>query len=54
VSWGVARDRATGVIGELLDKAPEAIERARDETADLPAGVVEAVETQLQQLRSEG
>ncbi|HEY3831949.1 MAG TPA: HipA domain-containing protein [Acidimicrobiia bacterium] len=54
VSWGVARDRATGVIGELLDKAPEAIERARDETADLPAGVVGAVEHQLQQLRSEG
>lgn len=52
-SWGVARDRAASIVSELLENAPEAIARASDETADLPAGIIATVEGQLKQLRSE-
>lgn len=52
-SWGIARDRAARLVGELLDNAPEAIARARRETADLPPGVVETVEGRLRQLSAE-
>jgi serine/threonine-protein kinase HipA len=52
-SWGLARDRAATIIGELLDTAPGAIARARDETEDVPTELIKCVEGQLKQLCSD-
>ena len=51
-SWGVPRDRATTIVEELLSKAPDAIARAADDTAGVPVGLIETVDNQLAQLRS--
>jgi serine/threonine-protein kinase HipA len=50
--WGLSRGRASGVIAEILDRAPAAAQAARDETEGVPAGVLTVVDSQLAQLRS--
>lgn len=52
VRWGLSRDRATEIVTNLLDKAPSALDLAREETKGVQATLVETVETQLKQLRS--
>jgi serine/threonine-protein kinase HipA len=50
--WGMSRDRATSIIADVVDKAPAAIAATRDETPDVPADLVDAIEQQLQHVRS--
>jgi serine/threonine-protein kinase HipA len=52
VQWGMSRQRASATIDELLNRAPDALAAARDETAGLPDAVFATVARQLQQLRS--
>jgi serine/threonine-protein kinase HipA len=49
--WGISRGRATEVIDDLLDRSPEAIGVARDETDGLPDAIVATVRGQLRHLR---
>jgi hypothetical protein len=49
--WGTSKARATAIIADLLDRAPEAIAAARDETVGVPSELVATVESQLTQLR---
>ena len=51
-SWGLPRLRCEEIVTDILDRAPEAINAARDETADAPDSVVSAVKDQLAQLRT--
>jgi len=52
VRWGISGDRATEVVVNLLEKAPAALGRAREETEGVPAKLVATVNAQLKQLRS--
>ena len=54
VSWGMGRGGAAEIVEDLLDKAPGAIESARDETNGVPDGIVATVERQLLQLHAAG
>ena len=47
VRWGLSRETATQIIEELLDKAPEAIASARNETGGIPGEFVSVVEGQI-------
>lgn len=51
VRWGVSRANAADIVGDLLDKAPDAIAAAREETDGVPPLLVRTVERQLRQLR---
>ena len=51
-TWGLQRARAQELVGELLDRAPEAMEAARHETPGLPEETFDEVTRQLQRLRS--
>ena len=51
-SWGLPRRRCEEIIEDILYRAPDAIEAARDETAGVPDTIVTTVEGQLAQLRS--
>jgi serine/threonine-protein kinase HipA len=53
VRWGMARSRARDIVNDLLARAPEAIEAAREETEGLPDDVLVAVTSQLAQVKSE-
>jgi serine/threonine-protein kinase HipA len=50
--WGVPRQRCEELITDILDRAPDAIVTARDETVGVPDSIVSAVEGQLAQLRT--
>ena len=50
-SWGLPRQRCEEIVADILDRAPDAIGAARDETAGVPDSIVNAVEGQLVQLR---
>ena len=45
--WGMSRRRASEVVEDLLARARDAAEAARQETEDVPASVLETVEWQL-------
>lgn len=45
-SWGMSRDRATGTVSDIVERAPDAIAAARDETPGLPKAIVATVEQQ--------
>ena len=49
--WGISRSRAIEIVAGILDRAPDAIASARDETAGLPDAIVANVEHQLARLR---
>lgn len=53
VNWGMPRSRAMAIVADILDRAPDAIAAARDETDGLPDDVTNTVMAQLQRLRSE-
>ena len=52
VRWGISRERATGTIGDILKRAPEAMAAAREETDGVPDEMVATIERQLNQLRT--
>ena len=52
VRWGVSRERAAEVVGNLLEKAPGALDLARREIEGVSAKLVATVKDQLTQLRS--
>ena len=53
VAWGLPRARGAAIITDLLDRAPHAIEAARDETDGVPDAVLSAVSSQLKRLRGD-
>jgi serine/threonine-protein kinase HipA len=50
--WGLPRQRCQEIVTDILDRAPDAIGAARDETAGVPDSIVSTVEGQLAQLRT--
>jgi serine/threonine-protein kinase HipA len=50
VSWGMREESALLIVGDLSERAPEAIERARDETPGVPDGILRIVQSQLTRL----
>ncbi len=52
MQWGMSRERATKVVVDLLENAPNALGLARKETPGVPAKLVATVEAQLKLLRS--
>ncbi len=51
--WGMSRNRAAEVVNDLLARAPEAIEAARQETDGLPDDLFATVTGQLTQMKPE-
>jgi serine/threonine-protein kinase HipA len=51
-SWGLSRQRCEEIVTDILDRAPDAIHAARDETAGVPDSIVSTVEGQLAKLQS--
>lgn len=49
--WGLPRPRCTEIVTDLLDRAPEAIDAARDETDGVPDMILSAVSSQLERLQ---
>lgn len=49
--WGIGAMRAAETVDGLLERAPEAIVAARDETRGAPAELVQLVEAQLRRVR---
>lgn len=52
VQWGMPHHRATEIVVDLLEKAPDALAAAREETEGVPPELVSTVQDQLKQLRS--
>jgi serine/threonine-protein kinase HipA len=50
-AWGLARPRAVEIIDDLLDRIPDAVEAAREETEGLPPEIPKVITVQLRQLR---
>ena len=50
--WGMSRARASEVVDDLLERAPKAIELARDETDGVPTTLVATIKDQLARIRS--
>jgi serine/threonine-protein kinase HipA len=50
VGWGMARNAAAEIVSDLLRRAPEAIEAAREETDGVPDVLLGAVTAQVQRL----
>jgi serine/threonine-protein kinase HipA len=48
--WGMSRDTASNIVGDLIVRAPAAIEEAASETADVAGEVIDTVEAQLEAL----
>lgn len=48
--WGLSRERATTIIGDVLDGAPGAIVAAGEETDGVPGDLVSAIERRLDAL----
>jgi serine/threonine-protein kinase HipA len=51
-SWGLARSRATQMLGELLSEVPASVEAAKAETPGLPDAIPNIVAGQLEKLSS--
>jgi serine/threonine-protein kinase HipA len=51
--WGLARGRATEIVRDLLDRAPEATAWARQESSDVPDEILSIIDQQLERLRSD-
>lgn len=52
VRWGMSRERASGTIGDILERAPAAMAAAREETDGVPEKMIDTIERQLNQLRT--
>jgi serine/threonine-protein kinase HipA len=52
-SWGMPRELAAKIVADLLERAPDAMNAAREETKELPADLFETVEQQRKLLGSE-
>jgi serine/threonine-protein kinase HipA len=52
-AWGLPRARCDAIVTDLLARAPQAIEAARDDTDGLPDAVISAVNGQVKRLRGE-
>jgi hypothetical protein len=52
VGWGLSRERATAIVGDVLDRAPTAMAAAAEEADGVPNDLVATIERQLTQLRS--
>lgn len=48
--WGLPRQRAAEIVADLLNRAPAAIEAARESTEDLPGEIPRILERQLHEL----
>lgn len=48
--WGMSRETARGVVGDLVSRVPQAIELAANETPDLAPEVLDTVRSQLRAL----
>ncbi len=53
VSWGLDRDRAHGIVTDLLAQVPDAVAQALAETPDAPQGLLDVIERQLAMLQSQ-
>ncbi len=53
VGWGMSRQSAVTIVNEILDRMPDAIAAARDETPGLPAELVSTVSGQVSSVASE-
>lgn len=51
-SWGLARSRATQLLGELLSAVPASVEAAKAQTPGLPDAISNLVASQLKKLSS--
>lgn len=51
--WGISRNRAAEITNDVLARAPEAIDAARQQTDDLPDDLMKTVARQLAQVKSE-
>lgn len=49
-SWGMSRGRAAEVISELLDRLPDAVDRAWLQTPDMPARFISVIHEQIERL----
>lgn len=52
VRWGMSRERASGTISDILERAPAAMTAAREETDGIPDEMVSTIEHQLDRLRT--
>lgn len=52
IRWGMSPNRATEIVGDLLERALGAIALARDETESAPEDLVTTIEHRLAQLRA--
>ena len=50
VSWGMREESARLIVSDLNERAPEAMERARDETPGLPDGILRVAQSQRTRL----
>lgn len=50
-TWGLSRRRAGEIVGDLVARLPDAIDRAESETPGTPTQVLEVVSAQLDRLR---
>jgi serine/threonine-protein kinase HipA len=50
--WGLPKRRASAIVGDILDRTPDAVLLAAAETESLPGEIPEIVGQQLDQLRS--
>jgi beta-glucosidase-like glycosyl hydrolase len=48
--WGMSRETAAGVVGDLVSRVPQAIELAANETPDLAPEVLDTLRSQLRAL----
>jgi hypothetical protein len=51
IRWGLSRERSVAIIDDVLERSPDAIAAAREETKGVPSELVTVVEGQLEQLR---
>ncbi len=50
--WGMSRSRASEIVSDLLERAPDALEAAREETENVPDAIIRIVRQQLNRLRT--
>jgi serine/threonine-protein kinase HipA len=51
-SWGMREEAIEIVLDEIVERAPKGAAKARDETKELPTGILEIVESQIEHLRT--
>lgn len=49
-SWGMRRDRAEGIVSDLVSRMPDAIAAATEETPQVPRRLVDIVQAQLRRV----